>query len=58
VEESGGWHDIRIEIEDQRPKLREMFISMLNANNVKYTEDVVDDMIEKGFFTNVLVLYS
>jgi tetratricopeptide (TPR) repeat protein len=42
-----GWHDIKIEPEDQRPKLREMFISMLKANNVKYTEEAVDEVMKK-----------
>ena len=42
-----GWHEIRIEPEDQRPKLREMFISMLKANNVKYTEEAVDEVMKK-----------
>jgi energy-coupling factor transporter ATP-binding protein EcfA2 len=43
----GGWHEIKIEPEDQRPKLREMFISMLKANNVKYTNEVVDEVMKK-----------
>ncbi|RSN72732.1 hypothetical protein [Candidatus Methanodesulfokora washburnensis] len=42
-----GWHKIKIEPEDQRPKLREMFISMLKANNVKYTEEAVDEVMKK-----------
>jgi tetratricopeptide (TPR) repeat protein len=55
-ENPGRWHEIRIEIEDQRPKLREMFVSMLNANNVKYTEDVVDDIL-KRFFLPMYLYY-
>jgi len=41
------WHEIRIEPEDQRPKLREMFISMLKANNVRYKEEAVDEIVKR-----------
>jgi tetratricopeptide (TPR) repeat protein len=43
----GVWYEIRIEPEDQRPKLREMFISMLKANEVKYTEEAIDEIMKR-----------
>jgi len=41
------WNEVEIEPEDQRPKLREMFISMLKANKVKYTEEAVDEIVKR-----------
>jgi len=43
----GVWYEIRIEPEDQRPKLREMFISMLKANEVEYMEEAVDEIMKR-----------
>jgi tetratricopeptide (TPR) repeat protein/uncharacterized protein YdhG (YjbR/CyaY superfamily) len=40
------WHNVEIEPEDQRPKLREMFISMLK--NVDYEEEAVNEILRRN----------
>ena len=42
------WHEIRIDAEDQRPKLREMFISMLKARKVRYNEGAVEEILRRN----------